>query len=107
MLLVAMIGGGLYGWYVWLPRKVPTTQGNDLPADSASAGRPALLNPTEEAMVNNMGVGFAAKGEYDQAIACFRMAVSHKDDYLPGWKNLLAATTETAFLDTDAHRYHG
>jgi len=89
-----MIGGGMYGWYVWLTRRIATSEPNQQPADSASPGRPLVLNPTQEAMANNTGVSYAARGEYDKAIRHFRMAVSQKDDYLPGWKNLLAALVE-------------
>jgi len=94
-LLAAIIAGGLYGYHVWLPRRIGPSRGNESPAAPASSGRPFVLNPTQEAMANNTGVSYAARGEYDKAIAHFQMAVSHKDDYLPGWKNLLAALVET------------
>jgi len=94
-LLAAIIAGGLYGYHVWLPRRIGAARGNEGPAASASWGPPLVLNPTEEAMANNTGVSYAARGEYDKAIAQFHMAVSHKDDYLPGWKDLLAALVET------------
>ena len=93
-LLAAIIAGGLYGYHVWLPRRIATSEPNEPLAGSPSSGRPLLLNPTEEAMANNTGVSYAARGEYDRAITQFHMAVSHKDDYLPGWKNLLAALVE-------------
>ena len=43
-----------------------------------------------------LGVRYAARGAYDQAIAHFRIAVSHNEEYLPGYKNLLAACVETS-----------
>jgi len=49
----------------------------------------------EAAAANNEGVRFAANGEYDRAIRCFESAVSKDEDYLPGYKNLLAAYVET------------
>ncbi|MHC4788276.1 MAG: tetratricopeptide repeat protein [Planctomycetota bacterium] len=36
----------------------------------------------------------AAAGRYEEAIPHFRFAVERDADYLPGWKNLLAACVE-------------
>jgi tetratricopeptide (TPR) repeat protein len=48
-----------------------------------------------ECNLNNAGVQYAARGDYDAAIREFQRAVQHKPDYLPGHKNLLAAYIQT------------
>lgn len=56
---------------------------------------PALSAATDEARANNIGVSYAANGRYEEALRCFRLTVSLNEDYLPGYKNLLAACVET------------
>ena len=64
-------------------------------AKRGEVNRSSLHAVPPEAGANNNGVYYASKGQYDEAIGSFRSALEFRKDYLPAYKNLLAACVET------------
>ncbi|MCK4282917.1 MAG: tetratricopeptide repeat protein [Candidatus Brocadiae bacterium] len=99
---VAILGAGIvvsaWIWHVGAPEgKTASDAPPRAQAEQFHIVSPTLAPP--EALANNLGVTYATRGEYDRAIAHFELAISHNEDYLPGYKNLLAACVETERWD--------
>jgi tetratricopeptide (TPR) repeat protein len=96
---VSILGIGvalvLLTWYWGAPEEQATAR-ERLPTSNLPTGAAlALAAGPPEAVANNVGVGYAADGHYEEAIGHFTFAVTRNPDYLPGHKNLLAACVET------------
>jgi len=75
------------------PRAAPE---RNLPSPNVPpAAMAAMVLGSPEAAANNLAVSDAAAGRYAEAIAGFELAISRNPEYLPAYKNLLAACVET------------
>jgi len=91
----AVLAAELWLLHTGLPEQ-KAVRPQSLPAVPAAPGLAAIaLAGSDEAFSNNLGVTFASKGHYEEAIVAFQRAVSANPNYLPGHKNLLAACVET------------
>ncbi|MHC4788989.1 MAG: hypothetical protein ACYS8K_07270 [Planctomycetota bacterium] len=91
LVLAAAVAAALWMHYGLSPDASPRRSEPLPPAETPSGAVAALIAGPPESAANNRGVQLAAAGRYEEAIPHFRFAVERDADYLPGWKNLLAA----------------
>jgi cytochrome c-type biogenesis protein CcmH/NrfG len=86
---------GLVGYRTWRASRELRLAARARRQGTGGAARDLPFVGLPESNLNNAGVQYAARGNYDAAIREFQRAVQHKPNYLPGHKNLLAAYIQT------------